>query len=358
MAEQQCIVLRKHQQEMVDAVKAKLSKPNERFALAVAAVASGKSYAAATIAKDYKRVVVIQPSIELIRQNHKSFEKLGIPNVMICSKANTGDWTADVIMTTANTLYKHIDSVEEPDLLIIDELHLQHWGTMRKTIMAKWQKCKVFGMTATPHYYVQETVYKNRVMYNVTTCCAIADGYFGPAVFELTREQMKTLGFGADIEIKRVKITRAKGMHFDNPAVYSWIVKKHTAELKDLLKDLKNGIIYCDSISHAQYLAENIADVRVLVGATPTKERKAIVEDFVEGRLKFVATVGCLKIGFDKPDLENIIVLTNVNNPSNAEQQIGRLNRGSGKKTCWYNGILNTAEPTIGKKTWIELKRF
>jgi superfamily II DNA or RNA helicase len=358
MAEQTQIILRPHQQQMVDAVKKKLSKAGERFALAVAAVASGKSYAAATIAKDYKRVVVLQPSIELIRQNHKSFEKMGIPNVMICSKANTGSWDADVILTTANTLYKHIDDVKEPDLLIIDELHLQHWGTMRKTIMAKWTKCKVFGMTATPHYYVQETVYKNRVMYNVTTCCAIADGYFGPAVFELTREQMKELGFGADIEIKKVKITRAKGMHFDNPEIYKWIIDKHTAELKVLLKDLKNGIIYCDSITHAQHLANNVNDLRVLTGSTSAKERKQIIEDFVAGRLRFVATVGCLKIGFDKPDLENIIVLTNVNNPSNAEQQIGRLNRGSGKKTCWYNGILNTAEPIIGKKTWIELKRF
>lgn len=358
MVEQAQIILRPHQQQMVDAVRQKLSQPNERFALAVAAVASGKSYAAATIAKDYKRVVVLQPSIELIRQNHKSFEKLGIPNVMICSKANTGDWTADVVLTTANTLYKHINEVQEPDLLIIDELHLQHWGTMRKTIMAKWQKCKVFGMTATPHYYVQETVYKDRVMYNVTTCCAIADGYFGPAVFELSREQMKELGFGADIEIKKVKITRAKGMHFDNPVIYEWIVKKHLAELRDLLKGLKNGIIYCDSISHAQYIANNLDDVSVLTGSTPAKSRREIVERFVAGDLRFVATVGCLKLGFDKPDLENIVVLTNVNNPSNAEQQIGRLNRGSGLKTCWYNGILNTADPVIGKKTWIELKRF
>ena len=358
MVEQICITLRPHQQQMVDAVKKKLSNPNERFALAVAAVASGKSYAAATIAKDYKRVIVLQPSIELIRQNHKSFEKLGIKNVMICSKANTGDWDADVVLTTANTLYRHINDVKEPDLLIIDELHLQHWGTMRKTIMAKWGKCKVFGMTATPHYYVQETVYKNRVMYNVTTCRAIADGYFGPAVFELTRNQMKELGYGADIEIKRVKITRAKGMHFDNPMIYNWIINKHIAELKVLLKELKNGIIYCDSISHAQYLANHLDDVAVLTGSTPAKRRREIIERFVAGDLRFVATVGCLKLGFDKPDLENIIVLTNVNNPSNAEQQIGRLNRGSGRKTCWYNGILNTAEPIIGKKTWIELKRF
>ena len=169
---------------------------------------------------------------------------------------------------------------------------------------------------------------------------------------------MKELGFGADIEIKKVKITRAKSMHFDNPLMYRWIIDKHVAELKVLLKDLKNGIIYCDSISHARYIAQHLDDIRVLTGSTPAKERKEIVEDFVAGKLKFVATVGCLKIGFDKPDLENIIVLTNVNNPSNAEQQIGRLNRGSGKKTCWYNGILNTAEPIIGKKTWIELKRF
>ena len=59
------VILRPHQQQLVDATLNKLK--TDRFALGVMAVASGKSYAAATIAKQFERVVVIQPSVELIR---------------------------------------------------------------------------------------------------------------------------------------------------------------------------------------------------------------------------------------------------------------------------------------------------
>lgn len=347
------ISLRPHQQQLVDATLQKLQ--TDRFALGVMAVASGKSYAAATIAKHFKRVVVIQPSVELIRQNHISFEKLGIENVMI-DGTHKGDWSADVILTTANTLYKHLDDLEEPDLLIIDELHLQHWGKMRKTIMKQWTHCKCFGMTATPHYYVQRIEYKSGGMWSVTECCAIADGYFGEPVFSLSREQMKELGYGADIQIKRVKISKVRGYYFDSPEIYDPLLKAHAEQVKQLTKGLKNGIIYCDSVSHAKYLCDNLDGCEMVTGTTPAKDRKGIIDRFVSGTLPFIATVGCLKIGFDKPDLENIIILTNVKNPSNAEQQIGRLNRGSGLKTCWYNSILNTAEPIVGSTTRFLIK--
>ena len=347
------ITLRPHQQQLVDATLNKFK--TDRFALGVMAVASGKSYAAATIAKQFKRVVVIQPSVELIRQNHKSFETLGIENVMI-DGTHKGDWGADVILTTANTLYKHMDELAEPDLLIIDELHLQHWGKMRKTIMKRWTNCKCFGMTATPHYYVQRVEYKNGGMWSVTKCCAIADGYFGDPVFSLSREQMKELGYGADIQIKKVKINKVRGYYFDNPEIYEPLLKVHVEQVKQLIKELKNGIIYCDSVAHAEYLSSRLPSCDMVTGQTPAKSRKQLIEDFVTNRTKFITTVGCLKIGFDKPDLENIIILTNVNNPSNAEQQIGRLNRGSGLKTCWYNSILNTAEPIVGSEVRFLIK--
>lgn len=349
------ITLRPHQQQLVDATLNKLK--TDRFALGVMAVASGKSYAAATIAQQFKRVVVIQPSVELIRQNHKSFETLGIKNVMI-DGTHKGDWGADVILTTANTLCKHLDDLEEPDLLIIDELHLQHWGKMRKSIMRKWTKCKCFGMTATPHYYVQRVEYKNGGMWSVTKCCAIADGYFGEPVFSLTREQMKALGYGADIQIKKVRISKVRGYYFESPEIYESLLFEHALQVHELLKGLKNGIIYCDSIAHAEYLSSRLSDCRMVTGSTPSKERKEVIERFIRNDIRFITTVGCLKIGFDKPDLENIVILTNVNNPSNAEQQIGRLNRGFGTKTCWHNSTLNTAEPIVGSETRFLIKEL
>ena len=177
-------------------------------------------------------------------------------------------------------------------------------------------------------------------------------------MFTLNREQMKELGYGADIEIKRAHVVRAREEHFQSFNIYQDLIATHVEQVSDLLKQCKNAIIYCDGISHATRLSKQIDGIKCIFGATPAKERKETIEQFIRGEVPYVATVGCLKIGFDKPDLENIVILTNVNNPSNAEQQIGRLNRGSGRKTCWHNGKLNTMEPQVGSEKWVEIKKY
>ena len=82
------------------------------------------------------------------------------------------------------------------------------------------------------------------------------------------------------------------------------------------------------------------------------------MEWFNKNELPFVLTVGCLVRGFDKPDLENIVMLSNYSNSSEAEQIVGRLNRGTTNKTCWYIGRLNLTPPTVGETTIVKIKRI
>ena len=177
------------------------------------------------------------------------------------------------------------------------------------------------------------------------------------AVINIDRETGHALGFSPDIEIKHVNIPMCNAMHLENPVVYQSLINKHIRGVNDLCKTLKNGIIFCDSISHAELISRTF-NIPAVFGNTPKKRREDLVTRFREGRIPFLVTVGCLVRGFDFQGLENIILLTNFRNACEFEQVVGRLNRGTGKKTCWYNGVVNKTKPVAGHVDMVKIKKL
>ena len=78
----------------------------------------------------------------------------------------------------------------------------------------------------------------------------------------------------------------------------------------------------------------------------------------MQGRIPFLLTVGCLVRGFDRQDLENIILLTNFNNSCELEQVVGRLSRGTVPKACYYNRRINLKKPVVGETETVRIKRL
>lgn len=347
------IILRGYQTEAIDRTLSKLKK--DRFALVVLAVGAGKSWIMVDVAKQYKRVVVLQPCLELVKQNHSKLENSGLSTTMIDS-LHKGDWTADYIYTTPQTLSKNLDKCAEPDLVIIDEANVAWEGKMTDAILGKWKKCKVFGLTATPHYYRRKSIYKGGWVYSQTTTVSIEEMY-GKAVISIDRKKLKELGYGPDITITRTQIPMCKTEHLDNPVVYKKILDSHLLGVNNLLKTLSNGIVFCDSRKQAEWLSK-VFNIPTIFGNTPKKKREDLVERFNAGRIPFLLTVGCLVRGYDRQDLENIVLLTNFNNASEFEQVLGRLNRGTCKKTCWYNGKINQREPKDREVELVRIRRI
>ena len=321
----------------------------------VLAVGLGKSWVMVGIAEYFKRVVVLQPCLELVKQNHEKLEGAGMNTAMIDS-THKGSWNADFIYTTPQTLVKHLHECPEPDLLIVDEANCFYEGKLFNQIFGAWKNCKVAGFTATPYYYRRKTKYKGGWMWNETTIVSIEEQY-GPAVINIDREEGHRLGYSPDINIVRMPITICNSMHLQNPVVYQKIISEHLRGVSSLCKTLKNGIIFCDSISHAELISKTF-NIPSVFGDTPKKRREDLVERFRQGRIPFLVTVGCLVRGFDFPELENIILLTNFHNACEFEQVLGRLNRGKGTKTCFYNGIVNKKKPVAGEQELIRIRRL
>ena len=345
--------LRDYQKKSVDHLKSRLE--NNRFGLVVLAVGLGKSWVMVGIAEYFKRVVVLQPCLELVKQNHEKLTGAGMNTAMIDS-GHKGSWDADFIYTTPQTLVKHLHECQEPDLLIVDEANVFYEGKLFDQIFGAWHNCKVSGFTATPYYYRRKTKYKDGWVWNETTVVSIEEQY-GPAVINVDRETGHALGFSPDIEIKKVKIPVCNSAHLQNPVVYAPIIRGHLEGVSALCKQLNNGIILSDSIAYAELISKTF-NIPTIFGSTPKKVREDRVARFNQGRIPFLVTVGCLVRGYDRPDLENIILLTNFYNACEFEQVLGRLNRGKGKKTCWYNGSINRTKPVAGQTERIKIKRI
>ena len=339
------------------AVDRSLSKFNagSRYSLVTLAVGLGKSWIMVFVALQYKRVVVLQPCIELVKQNHEKLSNAGLNTTMIDS-AHKGDWSADYIYTTPQTLCRNLHKLKEPDLLIIDEANCFWSGKMFSEIFGAWHKCKVLALTATPHYYERKTVYKHGWMCSQTVVHTIEEQY-EPTVMCMTREQGREAGYCPEIQFTKLRCPQIEAFHIENKPAYKPLLDEHLRVLNALLKTLNNGIIFCDSKAQAEWLSE-VFNIPCIFGDTPKKQREQLVTWFNENKIPFVLTVGCLVRGFDKPDLENIIMLSNYSNASEAEQIVGRLNRGTAKKHCWYIGRLNLTPPTPGETSLIKIKRI
>jgi superfamily II DNA or RNA helicase len=275
---------------------------------------------------------------------------------MIESVHGKKNMSEEFIYTTPQSLVKNLDKIQEPDLLIIDECNVFYNGKLFDKIFAHWKTCRVAGFTATPYYYKRKTVYKNGWMCSQTTIVSIEDQY-GPAVINVDREAGHAMGYSPDIKMQKVGIAPLTTEHLSNPVVYGKIIDDHLHGVSDLCKTLHNGIIYCDSIAHAELLSKTF-NIPTIFGDTPKKRRVDLIERFNQGRIPFLLTVGCLVRGYDRQDLENIILLTNFNNSCELEQVVGRLNRGTCKKVCYYNRRINTRKPVVGDTEIVKIKRI
>lgn len=234
--------------------------------------------------------------------------------------------------------------------------HMFWSGKMFNTIFRKWKNCKVVLLTATPYYNVQKTEYSGGYMWSVTKTHSIADELGIEPCVRLDREAGLKLGYGCTIRFHKLPIYMLKAEHIKDQATYQYMIDFHIDEVRKVVKNMENCIIYCDSIAQAELLQAKLGlPCECVFGSTPKKKRIELIDKLKSGVIKYVITVGCLKLGFDFPGLQNILLLANFNNECEAEQIIGRLNRGHGEKDVYYIGRLNNKKPVPGKTTKVRL---
>ena len=346
--------LRPYQQDCVEAVKKDLLKSGA--SLCVLPTASGKSHIIAAVAALAQPVLILQPSRELLDQNRAKLAlvvpeaKIGVYSASF-GKKEIKQFTFATIQSvyTKPELFKHIP------LVIIDECHqvqLRSLGSMYGKFLKGMGNPKIIGTTATcfrqeigyfrhpngdleaitmlkmlprMRHKSQSEMFWKRVIFDVSHGTLLEQGYLCP--LEYIYEPL--------VPYEEIPINTSRS-DFNLEAYAKSVVGMEAQILNTIAeaqKKYKSVLVFCATTTQATHLSSVVVGSAVVTANTPPKGRQKIVDDFKNGKIKTVFNMGIFTTGFDKPDLECILLLRPTRSLVLYQQMIGRLVRIAPGKT-------------------------
>lgn len=328
--------LRDYQQQSSDAAVRFFSDPNssKHNGLIILPTGAGKSLVIADIAsKIDEPLLVLQPSKEILEQNHAKLMSYGVWDCSIYSASLNRKEINRITFATIGSVMAHLDDFNVFHKILIDECHLVNpRGGQYKEFIEAVKGRQVIGLTATP-YRLGQTIDPKTINSKWKKYGSILKFLTRtrPRVFDqvLYYCQVKTLlegGFLAKLryfdmnalELDRVKLN-SMGADYDDKSLfkefervgffeYTLNIVKRVMRPKD--GSLRHGIlVFCRFVEDAERLADELCGFcEVVSGATSKKEREAILERFKSGETEVIANVGVLSTGFDFPALDTIIL--------------------------------------------------
>lgn len=324
----------------VDFFKTKKTQPS----IIVAPTAFGKSIVIAFIAKEInEKVLVIQPSKELLKQNFEKFTNLG-GEAEIYSSSFKSKKIGNVTYATIGSIVKVAHEFKTLGFtkVIIDECDRypkKSDGMLRKFLTAAGMKW-ILGLTATPLKLESEfdkisgDLYSKLAMLTTKTkngsffkdiihVCQISEmierKYWTPLKYESYDFDTGELVYNSTgSEYTEKSILTA----FTNQNILQKIIKKVSS-----LTDRKSILISVPTIEAALELEKRIPSCRAVYSGMDDGERDRVINDFKSLSLRVVAQVSILSVGFDHPELDCIITGRPTSSLSWWYQFVGRVTR-------------------------------
>ena len=340
----------------VEFFKTKNMKPS----IIVAPTAYGKSIVIAAIAKELgEKLLVLQPSKELLEQNYNKFVTLG-GTASIYSASMGSKELGDVTYATIGSIIKIAGKFREMGVtkIIIDECDRyprDKSGQLRRFVDGM-KATHVLGLTATPLKlqtnmgdtgpFSKLVMLTNRSKHGmffkfILHVSQIQDivelGYWTPLEYQSYDFDTGALVYNSSgAEYTNDSIARS----YENQNIGNKIVKK-IAEVQDR----KSILVAVPTIEQATELARKIPSAAVVHGGTPKDERRRIIEEFRNQQIRVIVQVNVLTVGFDYPELDCLITGRPTASISWWYQFVGRGTRiHENKKDCLVVDFVGSVE--------------
>jgi DNA repair protein RadD len=314
--------LRQNQVEPVAIGVEFFKTPKMKPSIIVAPTAFGKSIVIAAIAKELgEKLLVLQPSKELLEQNYNKFITLG-GEASIYSASMGSKELGDVTYATIGSIINIARKFKEMGVskIIIDECDRyprNKSGQLRRFVDGI-KATHILGLTATPLKlqtnmgetgpYSKLVMLTNRSKHGVffkyiLHVSQIQDivklGYWTPLVYQSYDFDTGALVYNSSgAEYTSDSIARS----YENQNIGDKIVKK-VAELQDR----KSILVAVPTIEQATNLAKRIPQAAVVHGGTLKGERDRIIQEFRNQQIRVIVQVNVLTVGFDYPELDCLI---------------------------------------------------
>lgn len=332
--------LRDNQKAAVKACEEFLLQDKPKPAVVVAPTGYGKSILIGAVANLCETsVIVLQPSVELLKQNLEKYESYG--NFASVYSASAGQKEiGHVTFATIGSVKDLGKTFQERGVkvLLVDECHASYppeEGSMFRKFIDDLKPTHIIGFTATPFRLKTYGDLRN----NWTQLNMLTNGR--PTVFkdiihvtqiqELVRDKFwAKLNYEMwDFDTSSLRLN-STGAEYTEQSVQRAIIEQGVNEnvfkrCKKLIEEGKNALVFMDSVENAKILAEQLGEKAACVdGEMKKKDRAQIIEDFKNNKIQIVTNQSVLVCGFDKPDLQTVIMARPTNSLSLLYQIFGR----------------------------------
>lgn len=270
-----------------------------------------------------RRVVVVAHRIEIVRQISRALTRQGVAHGIIAPGYAPTDDAVQVAMV--QTLVNRLDTLPEPDLLVIDEAHHTVAGSWQ-TVTAAWRNALQLGVTATPERLDGRGlgVAFDEIVLGPSARALIDMGsladftYLAPPNETLDLSGVHTRGgdYAAD------ELAQA----LERSTIVGDAVQHYAEHLGG-----KPAIAFCISVAHAEHVAERFraAGWRAasIDGGMGKLERDGILADLEHGRLDVLTSCDLVSEGFDVPAVQGALLLRPTKSLALFLQQVGRALR-------------------------------
>ena len=345
--------LRTNQIEPVEKGVAFFNQKKASPSIIVAPTAFGKSIVIAEIAHRLgEKLVVIQPSKELLEQNYNKFINLG-GKASIYSAAmgekEIGDVTYATIGSIVNIAHKF--NTLGISKVIIDECDRfprEPDGMLRRFLTAA-KITHILGLTATP-LKLQTNMdefgkpFSKLVM---LTSKSKKGNFFKDIIHVAQIKEMVDLKFWSPLQYESYDFETGDLVYNSTNAEYTEESIRKAYKNQDIagkiirkvsqLTDRKSILISVPSIEEAKELSTRLPSCAPIYSGMADSDRDRIIDEFKRGVLRIVVQVTILSVGFDHPQLDCIITGRPTASLSWWYQFVGRVTRIHPEK---QNGLI------------------
>lgn len=345
------ITLRSNQIEPVSIGINYLKEVNPVPSIIVMPTAAGKSHVIAHIAKGVgEKLLVIQPSIDLLLQNYEKFIALGGRASIYSASANS--------KMISEITYCTIGSIKSLGLkfkglgftkIILDECHLfnRDISGMLGTFLKESGIKHCLGFTATPlklqnNLDINGNAYSKLVMLTTRN----KTGQFFKDIIHVGQiQEMVDLKFWSKLIYEEYEVDNSKLIYNSTKADYTEESLERAYKLNNIhgkiiqklaeINDRKSILVFVPSVADAKSLAAITPNSVAVYGDMDKRARDHATRGFRAGLIRVAFNVNLWATGFDHTQIDAIICARQTASIALYYQQIGRATRiHPDKKDC------------------------
>jgi len=330
-------------------------------------------------------VLILVPSKELLEQDLDKLSKV-VPKeeIGVFSASMNSKVVKTYTLATIQSAYKHPHLFAHYKVVLIDEADLlnpKNLEGMYNSFFREIGNPRIIGLTATPFrmdsfyrpvpgsfrfgYFGRPSYSDLQTVHTLKFLTRFKQRFWSRVLHVVHAEELIKEGFLVPLTYHDKEMIDQQLLSFNKSKSdfnleefeekFDPFLKKTADLIKNLVFEKKSVLVFCATITQAESLRTLLPNAEVVTGETPKKKRAEMVQAFRDGRLPVAINVGVLLIGFDKPNLDAIVIARPTRSLRLHIQLLGRGMRvAEGKKTCHIYDLVGNVK-TLGRAETLKI---